>query len=560
MAGRDGRATGFPAHAGMDPSRSPRSRSPRGLPRTRGDGPRSAPRSTAGTAASPHTRGWTQVAVAPGRVHHGFPAHAGMDPGARRRATTPSGLPRTRGDGPYDPERAIDWDLASPHTRGWTLARRRSAAIRAGFPAHAGMDPQDRQGGAFAAGLPRTRGDGPTVILGPAVMAAASPHTRGWTDLPPMPHRGRSGFPAHAGMDPTAAAGTRGGARLPRTRGDGPAAGTVAAEATSASPHTRGWTLRPVPAAARGGGFPAHAGMDPAACGRRRRRPGLPRTRGDGPTRTGAGTARTVASPHTRGWTLGRADQRSVHRGFPAHAGMDPGRPRPGRAGRRLPRTRGDGPELEGVAHGEHLASPHTRGWPRRQGHCAPQRSGFPAHAGMDLPRAATAMRRSWLPRTRGDGPLGGRGLAEFVAASPHTRGWTPEVVARARRDRGFPAHAGMDPASHPGAGCRGGLPRTRGDGPYWTPPGCRCSSASPHTRGWTRHRDRAADRAAGFPAHAGMDPARAPPTPATGRLPRTRGDGPRERLRRRREAAASPHTRGWTLEMATEKGTPVAT
>ena len=38
-------------------------------------------------------------------------------------------------------------------------------SVRQGFPAHAGMDPSAWRGGFPADGLPRTRGDGPAIVL-----------------------------------------------------------------------------------------------------------------------------------------------------------------------------------------------------------------------------------------------------------------------------------------------------------------------------------------------------------------------------------------------------------
>ena len=199
-------------------------------------------------------------------------------------------------------------------------------------------------------------------------------------------------------------------------------------------------------------GFPAHAGMDP--------RPSLPTFVEQVPT----------ASPHTRGWTRSRGAGSAVAiRGFPAHAGMDPATsPRPGhtrgwnvfgcRLQRRLPRTRGDGPVVF-----EPLLE-------RRE------RSGFPAHAGMD-PRVrheTAEFRRAGFPAHAGMDPCPTARLATVPASA------------------GFPAHAGMDPAD---------LPRM---------PSGESRKASPHTRGWTRHEARTALKLA--------------------RLPRTRGDGPARR------------------------------
>ena len=48
-------------------------------------------------------------------------------------------------------------------------------------PAHAGMDPTSPSRPPPSGGLPRTRGDGPPLIIAKAPDAPAPPHTRGWT-------------------------------------------------------------------------------------------------------------------------------------------------------------------------------------------------------------------------------------------------------------------------------------------------------------------------------------------------------------------------------------------
>ena len=111
--------------------------------------------------APPHTRGWTLVRFVEDGVIGGSPAHAGMDPPRSARQTPIGRLPRTRGDGPgpgciFGRARA-----APPHTRGWTRGSTRARTSRRGSPAHAGMDPEARRRDGGPRGLPRTRGDGP---------------------------------------------------------------------------------------------------------------------------------------------------------------------------------------------------------------------------------------------------------------------------------------------------------------------------------------------------------------------------------------------------------------
>ena len=543
-----GRATGFPAHAGMDPGTATGTPCSSGLPRTRGDGPDPTRSLRTMCPASPHTRGWTRPAAVDDRRLGGFPAHAGMDPLERGEQARRLRLPRTRGDGPGVDRLRRGAPAASPHTRGWTVGVVAPDAERGGFPAHAGMDPPCGRTRFVAPRLPRTRGDGPRLSDGTLISRRASPHTRGWTVHPHGDGLGVQGFPAHAGMDRQDTLATSVSPRLPRTRGDGPAVRGVGARLEPASPHTRGWTWELRAASRAAGGFPAHAGMDPASPGRSRFAWRLPRTRGDGPSSLSAASYIEQASPHTRGWTPDDFRQIFPECGFPAHAGMDPSRSISGGRSRRLPRTRGDGPGPD-RGRGRHTpASPHTRGWTRASDRRRRPDRGFPAHAGMDPLWALLSRVEIGLPRTRGDGPRRIHGVLRTAQASPHTRGWTLDNRGVGHVAVGFPAHAGMDPErpADPARGAR--LPRTRGDGPQASTHGAASSAASPHTRGWTPGLEAPRVSGQGFPAHAGMDPIIRTVSNRTLRLPRTRGDGPWKQAAGFLAGGASPHTRGWTV------------
>ena len=522
---------GFPAHAGMDPRREGRRGPSPGLPRTRGDGPCEQCPEGQPKEASPHTRGWTRGGRSRPWSVSGFPAHAGMDRDDRSVRAARTGLPRTRGDGPLGAAGRLGRNLASPHTRGWTVEDLRADDLRGGFPAHAGMDLRAPPASPTRGRLPRTRGDGPRAPCSTARRPTASPHTRGWTARGRGKPSLQQGFPAHAGMDPGAALEDVAGIGLPRTRGDGPRAERPADAGGVASPHTRGWTPDRQRRRRPRQGFPAHAGMDHAAV----RLVDLD----------------TEASPHTRGWTLRGIDPRGELRGFPAHAGMDPASGSPRRPRSRLPRTRGDGPSFVALLGVFDTASPHTRGWTRGHPDHGRGRGGFPAHAGMD-PRAPAAEDvDDGLPRTRGDGPRPDATVAAVSAASPHTRGWTPGDRCRQGGDAGFPAHAGMDRTSPSPRPRPCGLPRTRGDGPAGAP---RSPSRPRRPLGFPAHAGMDPERRgrkapeSGFPAHAGMDRGRPWTLRETPGLPRTRGDGPVSNVLGRVSAGASPHTRGWTL------------
>ena len=166
----------------MDPlDVTDRRRLPR-IPRTRGDGPARSVAARAVVTDSPHTRGWTPRRRLLADPLRGFPAHAGMDRGPAKR---PAHRPK-------------------------------------GFPAHAGMDPRWTSPRAAAAGIPRTRGDGPSATYIVGVVERDSPHTRGWTHRFYTPPAFRDGIPAHAGMDPPGPPRPPGHRWIPRTRGDGP--------------------------------------------------------------------------------------------------------------------------------------------------------------------------------------------------------------------------------------------------------------------------------------------------------------------------------------------------
>ena len=201
--------------------------------------------------------------------------------------------------------------------------------------------------------LPRTRGDGPVRhrrCSKATARAPASPHTRGWT---PTGSRDRHRcaeaswrLPRTRGDGPVMShrlAHQRSTAGLPRTRGDGPASTSGSFDDfLQASPHTRGWTRGASSAAleAKLNRLPRTRGDGPSPCWTSDVRPRrLPRTRGDGPltdlvivtvnlvTRNRPGhRSESPASPHTRGWTRRETVTGNVYAGtgFPAHAGMDP--------------------------------------------------------------------------------------------------------------------------------------------------------------------------------------------------------------------------------------------
>ena len=290
------------------------------------------------------------------------------------------------------------------------------------------------------------RGDGPICGGATVVPVPAPPHARGWTLLDLEMEAASLGSPACAGMDLTYSPPALYRCWLPRMRGDGPTLSALHGREVPAPPHARGWTPHRSQPSAGQPGSPACAGMDPtalpAACRSRR----LPRMRGDGPHRARHRTVRGRAPPHARGWTRRNARATRYDTGSPACAGMDPQCKESTQQQTRLPRMRGDGPQMQTIAGGASTAPPHARGWTLVEALAALDRLGSPACAGMD-PRGRTRrMPRSRLPRMRGDGPSVPQRPPPSREAPPHARGWTRLLARRSEVRRGSPACAGMDP------------------------------------------------------------------------------------------------------------------
>ncbi len=293
-----------------------------------------------------------------------FPAHAGMDRKCWTPWTLPRRVPRTCGDGPTPFIDVNGNPLCSPHMRGWTAPDRAGEYSGPVFPAHAGMDRIPSGGRCSTICVPRTCGDGPTIVDAGSEIEQCSPHMRGWTEWEEARVKARAVFPAHAGMDrrrglqplprpgvprtcgdgPPAPGPTPAPEGVPRTCGDGPLLTPVKYRPRKCSPHMRGWTDsgRTI----QGGGcvFPAHAGMDREKRHWSLHSGGVPRTCGDGPFMVWPSANAMSCSPHMRGWTAIIILLNYPHKVFPAHAGMDRKccrhLTRPGG----VPRTCGDGP------------------------------------------------------------------------------------------------------------------------------------------------------------------------------------------------------------------------
>ena len=218
-------ADGFPASAGMDPTRAAQvSLDAAGFPASAGMDPRGMSATAGQVRVSPRARGWTRDrrprrpasarfprergdgpdwSVGASALAVGFPASAGMDLAGTAVSTWSEVSPRARGWTRRVAGTAPNGRPVSPRARGWTARKRPSGPSQRGFPASAGMDPCRGRSEAFRAWFPRERGDGPC-------------------------HRWVS----------------RSTGRFPRERGDGPSQEAVQSILDLVSPRARGWTQR----------------------------------------------------------------------------------------------------------------------------------------------------------------------------------------------------------------------------------------------------------------------------------------------------------------------------
>ena len=146
---------------------------------------------------------------------------------------------------------------------------------------------------------------------------------------------------------------------------------------------------------------------------------------------TGALSADTACSPHTRGWTV---------------VGQRPWRYRRWCS----PHTRGWTGWLVAVDGRGLACSPHTRGWTGRGAYRVAPRLVFPAHAGMDRAGAgAGTAGTACSPHTRG-WTVAWIHAGDFPeACSPHTRGWTVGVMFPPKRHQRVPRTRGDGPLGH---------------------------------------------------------------------------------------------------------------
>ncbi len=209
---------------------------------------------------------------------------------------------------------------------------------------------------------------------------------------------------------------------------------------------------------------PAHAGVIPAAGGRRRASRGRPRARGGHPTWQNLGLDGSKSAPRTRGSSRSR----------PALELRRPGRPR----------ARGGHPTTYRGRRHDRPSAPRTRGSSQDAPAVVGVAAVGPAHAGVIRRTARPPPATSCRPRARGGHPQGDDHHDARPQSAPRTRGSSVELDGVERAGRVGPAHAGVirsGPAAPTRASCR---PRARGGHPLTPLPSVAVVTSAPRTRG----------------------------------------------------------------------------
>ncbi len=150
----------------------------------------------------------------------------------------------------------------------------------------------------------------------------------------------------------------------------------------------------------------------------------------------------------------------------------------------------------------------------------------------------------------RGDRPSRSLYVVDGCAAAPHARGSTPRLLGQPVGCDGCPACAGIDPRACSCRPPRRRLPRMRGDRPRDGRSARGRERAAPHARGSTPQRVVIVRVSYGCPACAGIDPKSGRARSWSHRLPRMRGDRPVCASVASVRAPAAPHARGSTRSL----------
>jgi len=314
------------------------------LPRMRGDRPSLKRPLFTKRAFTPHARGSTLLFRLRLRRQHVYPACAGIDRDVPRQTDGVPGLPRMRGDRPKSICACSALEMFTPHARGSTAPALFRHEVVAVYPACAGIDRQDAGFVAVGASLPRMRGDRPRRSFRIRIGDRFTPHARGSTSSHADHGQVNTVYPACAGIDRFQTIREVFRQCLPRMRGDRPIRPCLHGLRRRFTPHARGSTHISFPGKVVRSVYPACAGIDRSISLRSTTATGLPRMRGDRPTSSSLNSGSCMFTPHARGSTPNSGAGRLRLNVYPACAGIDLFFSSRFKAALSLPRMRGDRP------------------------------------------------------------------------------------------------------------------------------------------------------------------------------------------------------------------------
>ena len=170
----------------------------------------------------------------------------------------------------------------------------------------------------------------------------------------------------------------------------------------------------------------------------------LPRMRGDPPVKEKAMRQEARSTPHARGSTLPKERRCSQGRVYPACAGIHL-LPPPGiYSSCRLPRMRGDPPEISSTNKTHQRSTPHARGSTCKRMCMVIYRKVYPACAGIHPTISIFFISSSRLPRMRGDPPQVRTTWISWKPSTPHARGSTCIDDTHSSSPSVYPACAGI--------------------------------------------------------------------------------------------------------------------
>ena len=209
----------IPARAGFTSSSSPRGRTRRDHPRSRGVYGACAPRVTPTWGSSPLARGLPRRPLGSGGSPRIIPARAGFTQPHRREWSRRRDHPRSRGVYAWSTDARTDSPGSSPLARGLpppAYSRRRRPGI---IPARAGFTPGRLRGHGRRQDHPRSRGVYRRRTKRSCGTEGSSPLARGLRTDRTAGRAHRRIIPARAGFTPTAGTPTRSRGDHPRSRG-----------------------------------------------------------------------------------------------------------------------------------------------------------------------------------------------------------------------------------------------------------------------------------------------------------------------------------------------------